>query len=44
MIGYNTDFDYLFDPQQQRPVCFCERCGREIYTAGKELCEDCEGD
>ena len=44
MIGYNPDYDYLYDPQQARPVCFCVNCGREIYAEGKDRCDDCEGD
>lgn len=42
MVGVNPDFDYLFDPQQTRPVGFCERCGAEIYGFGRELCYRCE--
>lgn len=42
MIGYDPSYDYLYDPQQARPVGFCVCCGREIYRRGKELCERCE--
>lgn len=41
-VGINPDCDYLYDPQQARPVCFCERCGGEIYAGEKTICERCE--
>ena len=41
-VGINPLFDYLYDPQQAYPVCFCERCGGEIYIRGKHLCGRCE--
>lgn len=41
-IGYNPDYDYLYDPQQEPPVGFCVCCGKEIYARGKDLCERCE--
>ena len=44
MIGYNSDFDYLFDPQQARPFGFCSVCGREIYTPLQETCDRCMAD
>lgn len=44
MVGINPDFDYLYDPQQARPVCLCANCGREIYAKGREFCDDCWGD
>lgn len=44
LIGYDPDYDYLLDLQQQRPVCLCVNCGRDIYTRGKDLCEQCEDD
>lgn len=43
-IGIDADLDYLLDPQQAKPICFCKNCGREIYSAGKDLCERCEED
>ena len=39
MIGINPDFDFLYDPQQALVYGFCEKCGREIYARGKDLCE-----
>lgn len=42
MIGINPDFDFLYDPQQALVYGFCEKCGREIYARGKDLCELCE--
>lgn len=30
------------DPQDVPPRGWCPRCGREIYEAGKELCDRCE--
>lgn len=44
MIGYDPDYDYLLDPQQASAVGFCQNCGREIYTVGKDFCDDCEED
>lgn len=44
MIGYDPDFDYLYDPQQTKPVCFCVNCRREIYARERDLCEHCEED
>lgn len=41
MVGINPDYDYLYDPQQAPPVGFCERCRREIYRPGQEICDDC---
>ena len=41
IIGIDPDYDYLFDPQQARPVGFCEICGREIYAEGENLCSRC---
>lgn len=41
MIGINPDYDYLYDRQQDRHVCFCPVCGKEIYNAGNELCYWC---
>lgn len=43
MIGYNPDFDYLYDRQQDKPVCFCQRCGKEIYRFGIDIHPECEG-
>lgn len=40
-IGVNPDLDYLYDPQQCRPVGFCRKCGGELYVNGEELCSDC---
>lgn len=42
MVGISPDYDYLFDPQQARPACFCQRCGGEIYGRSRDLCEECE--
>ena len=42
IIGIDPDYDYLFDPQQAVPVCYCPICGREIYAEGREICEHCE--
>ena len=44
MIGINPDFDYLYDPQQARPVGFCSVCGREIYRLFQETCDRCLSD
>ena len=41
MIGFDTDFDYLYDPQQARPFCMCACCGREIYRPMQETCDTC---
>ena len=41
MIGYNPDFDYLYDPQQNRPTGKCVCCGREIYTLFSDTCPIC---
>ena len=41
MFGYNPDFDYLYDRQQDRPVCLCLRCKREIYRHGIAICDIC---
>ena len=41
MIGYDPDKDYLLDPQQERPVCRCCICGREIYRLLRETCDRC---
>lgn len=40
MIGINPDFDYLYDPQQARPIGFCTCCGGVIYREG--ICLRCE--
>ena len=41
-IGVNPDLDYLLDPQQAKPVGFCIRCFREIYSRKfGRLCLDC---
>lgn len=42
MIGYNPDFDFLYDPQQRIPAGRCSRCGAEIWEEGKDLCAKCE--
>ena len=39
-IGINVDLDYILDPQQQQPLCFCPECGGEIYGDG--ICLRCE--
>jgi hypothetical protein len=44
MIGFDPDFDYLYDPQQMPPVGFCVCCGREIYVMFRETCERCQAD
>ena len=31
----------FLDPQAEKPVCFCLRCGGECYHPA-ELCDDCE--
>lgn len=41
MVGINPDFDYLYDPQQRRPVGLCVNCGSEIYSGTEDLCEEC---
>lgn len=41
MIGYDPDFDYLYDPQQAPAVCRCVCCGREIYSLPSETCDRC---
>ena len=41
LIGYDPDFDYLYDPQQKRPACMCCVCGREIYRQFQETCDRC---
>ena len=40
-VGINPDFDYLYDLQQARPRGFCERCKREVYAPGEDLCDSC---
>lgn len=42
VIGYNPDYDYLYDPQQGGKEGFCECCGRQISGAGRSLCRKCE--
>lgn len=44
MIGINPDYDWMFDPQQAKPVGYCPICGREIYAEGRDICEHCEED
>jgi hypothetical protein len=39
-VGYNPDYDFLYDPQQDPSYGFCE-CGNEIYARGERLCYDC---
>ena len=39
-IGIDTDLDCVLDPQQRPAVCFCEKCGGEIYGDG--ICLRCE--
>lgn len=41
IIGANPNYDYLLDPQQERPAGFCQICGREVYAEGEELCVEC---
>lgn len=41
MIGISPDFDFLYDPQQRRPVGKCPMCGAEIWRMGKNLCVRC---
>lgn len=41
-VGINPDYDYLYDPQQDKPQCFCRVCGREIYTQGRDVHIECE--
>lgn len=41
MIGFNADFDYLFDAQQAQPVGFCVCCGRELYSIRSDTCDRC---
>jgi hypothetical protein len=41
MIGYDSDLDYLYDPQQQRPAGKCPSCGGEIWDSGQNLCRRC---
>ena len=43
-VGINPVFDYLYDPQQVRPVGFCTCCGRELYSFRSETCEHCQMD
>lgn len=40
-IGFDADYDYLYDAQQRRPVCMCCVCGREIYRPFQETCDRC---
>lgn len=40
-VGVNPDNDWLLDPQRARPRGFCERCGREVYRFGTDLCDRC---
>lgn len=42
MIGINPDYDYLYDPQQQRPAGKCPYCGSEIWGFGQNLCRRCQ--
>lgn len=30
------------DTQALPPFGWCHRCGREVYTLGKTLCQECE--
>ena len=39
-IGIDADLDCILDPQQRPAVCFCEKCGGEIYGDG--ICLRCE--
>ena len=41
MIGYDPDYDYLYDPQQAKPFCRCSCCGGEIYRPMQETCDRC---
>lgn len=42
IIGIDPDYDYLYDPQQARPVGWCRICKKEIYTPGRDVHEECE--
>lgn len=42
MIGYNPDYDYLYDPQQTGEEGICECCGRQISGPGRSRCRRCE--
>ena len=44
MIGFDPDFDYLYDLQQARVMCRCVCCGREIYSISTEICDRCRMD
>ena len=41
MIGYDPDYDFLYDPQQSREFSRCSCCGREIYRPMQETCDRC---
>ena len=41
MTGIDPDYDFLLDPQQDRPKYFCCCCGREIYRPFQETCDRC---
>jgi predicted amidophosphoribosyltransferase len=41
MVGINPDYDFLYDPQQAKTLCFCSCCGGEIYRSDTEICDDC---
>ena len=41
IIGYDPNYDYLFDPQQAKPKGWCPVCGGEI-CGDAELCWKCQ--
>lgn len=45
-IGVNPDYDYLLDPQMEKPGGYCDRCGCPLHGDGRRtkyetLCECC---
>lgn len=43
IIGIDTTYDYLYDPQQAKPAGWCPLCGAEI-CGDAELCIWCQNE
>ena len=41
MIGYDPNYDFLYDPQQAKPAGWCPCCGEEIYRPTQHMCDRC---